>query len=99
MLQEDASMLDRIEKTMAETAGTPNMTDAKLINLTRSINSISANVTLHNGMHLRDWQAMQEDRLKDIAEDVYILQAEGCIPDDICCLCCSHFPWHFFDLH
>lgn len=40
-------------------------------------------VTMHNGTHLRNWQEMQEDRLRDIAEDVNILQAEGYIPNDI----------------
>ena len=83
MLQEDASTLDRMEKTLAETTGTLNKTDAKLTSLTNSVNSISANVTSHNGTHLKDWQAMQEDRLKDIVHDVDTLQAEGYILDEI----------------
>ena len=57
--------------------------DARLTSLTNSVNSISANVTSHNGTHLKDWQAIQEEKLKDIVRDVDTLQTEGYIPDEI----------------
>ena len=86
LLTEEASILDRMEKTLGETTDDLNKTDRRLTDLSASLNTFNMTGTgsvLNATNTWKDWQAAQEERMVAISKDVQDLQEDGFIPEDV----------------
>ena len=86
LLSEEASTLDRMEKTMTETSSNLNETDKRLTSLTASLDSF--NMTGSGSMlnvtnTWREWKLAQEEKMQDISKDIENMQDDGFIPEAI----------------